>query len=124
MLLDSNIVIYAALPEYVALRRWIAEHGPAVSAISYVEVLGYHRLTPATLADYQQFFMVAKVFPLDQPVLDKAIRLRQLRKMDLGDSLIAATALVNRRVLITHNTKDFEWVPDLNLLDPLSSGIV
>jgi toxin FitB len=45
MLLDSNIVIYAALPEYGALRDFIAKHAPAVSVISRVEVLGYHRLT-------------------------------------------------------------------------------
>lgn len=45
MLIDSNIIIYAAKPEYGALRRFIAEKEPAVSAISYVEVLGYHQLT-------------------------------------------------------------------------------
>ena len=45
MLIDSNIIIYAAKPEHDALRRFIAEHTPAVSAVSYVEVLGYHRLT-------------------------------------------------------------------------------
>jgi len=45
VLLDSNIIIYAARPEHQALRRFIAEHAPAVSVVSYVEVLGYHRLT-------------------------------------------------------------------------------
>ena len=45
MLLDSNIIIYAAQPKYSELRRFIAEHTPAVSAVSYVEVLGYHHLT-------------------------------------------------------------------------------
>src|SRR5687768_75969 len=49
MLLDSNILIYAARPEHDDLRRWVAglRPAPAVSAISYVEVLGYHRLTDA-----------------------------------------------------------------------------
>ncbi len=45
MLIDSNIIIYAAKAEHADLRAFIAEHTPAVSAISYVEVLGYHRLT-------------------------------------------------------------------------------
>lgn len=44
MLLDSNVIIYAARPEHGALRSFIAAHAPAVSAESYVEVLGYHRL--------------------------------------------------------------------------------
>jgi hypothetical protein len=34
MLLDSNIVIYAAKPEHAELRRLIAEHAPAVSGVS------------------------------------------------------------------------------------------
>ena len=38
MLIDSNIIIYAAKPENDALRRWIAEIAPAVSVVSYVEV--------------------------------------------------------------------------------------
>jgi predicted nucleic acid-binding protein len=39
MLLDSNIIIYSAQPENQFLRRLIAEKAPAVSAVSYVEVL-------------------------------------------------------------------------------------
>jgi len=45
MLLDSNVIIYAAKPEYVSLRNFIARNAPAVSAVSYVEVLGYHLLS-------------------------------------------------------------------------------
>jgi hypothetical protein len=45
MLLDSNIIIYAAQPEHITLRQFVADHAPAVSVISYIEVLGYHRLS-------------------------------------------------------------------------------
>lgn len=41
MLADSNIIIYAAQPEHADLRQFIAEHSPVVSAVSYVEVLGF-----------------------------------------------------------------------------------
>ena len=41
MLIDSNIIIYAAQTGYDDLRRFIAQHAPAVSAVSYIEVLGY-----------------------------------------------------------------------------------
>jgi hypothetical protein len=44
MLVDSNILIYAAQPAHAHLRQFIAGHAPAVSAVSYVEVLGYHQL--------------------------------------------------------------------------------
>ena len=40
MLLDSNIIIYAAQPEHAALRQFIETHAPAVSVSSYIEVGG------------------------------------------------------------------------------------
>lgn len=55
MLVDSNIIIYAAKPEYPELRRFIEEHAPAVSAVSYVEVLGYHLLTEQERQHFEMF---------------------------------------------------------------------
>src|SRR5437660_10238301 len=106
MLLDSNIIIYAAQPEHGELRRFIAEHGPAVSAIAVVEVLGYHRLSEEDRQHFTDFFAAASVLPVSGAVLSKAIELRQQRKMTLGDSLVAATALIYGRTLVTRNTKD------------------
>src|SRR5262252_7450892 len=70
MLVDSNVIIYAAQPAYPQLRRFIAEHAPAVSAVSYVEVLGYHQLDDEYRQYFDQFFRLARVFPLSQAVLD------------------------------------------------------
>lgn len=119
MLLDSNVIIYAAQPEHGALRDFIAEHVPAVSAVSYVEVLGCHRLSSEELSLFQQFFDTVTVLPLDQDVLDGAVTLRQRRKMSLGDALVAATAAVHHLSLVTHNAKDFAWIEELVLIDPL-----
>ncbi len=122
MILDSNIIIYAAEPDGAALRAFIAERSPSVSAISLVEVLGYHRLSLTEKVHFEAFFAAAEILPIDQPVLDQAVALRQQRKMGLGDALIAATAFVHRRTLVTHNTADFAWVPGLQVLDPLTGG--
>ncbi|MEH2303746.1 hypothetical protein [Nostoc sp.] len=43
MLLDSNIIIYYAQPENAQLRELISEYAPVVSALSYLEVLGFLR---------------------------------------------------------------------------------
>jgi hypothetical protein len=45
MLLDSNIIIYSAKPEYAELRRFMDRSIYSVSAVSRIEVLGYHLLT-------------------------------------------------------------------------------
>lgn len=120
MLLDSNIIIYSAQPENEFLRRLIAERVPAVSAVSYVEVLGYHRLAEAERRYFEAFFAEARVLPLTQPVLDEAVRLRQEKKIKLGDSLVAATALVHELTLVTRNVDDFIGVNDLRILNPFT----
>ena len=121
MLVDSNIIVYAAKPEHADLRRFIAEHSPAVSAVSYVEVLGYHRLTETERHHFETFFAVAPVLSLSETVLQQAVRLRQMRKMTLGDALIAGTALVHQLTLVTRNTKDFDWIDGLSLLNPFEA---
>ena len=120
MLIDSNIIIYAAQPEHEALRQLIAEKAPAVSAVSYVEVLGYHSLTPQDKRFFQDFFDAATILSISQDVLEQAVKLRQIRKMTLGDSLIAGTALFHGLTLITKNTSDFDWIASLSLLNPFS----
>ncbi len=118
MLLDSNVIIYAARPEHEALRRLIAERAPAVSVVSYVEVLGYHRLTEQGRRHFEAFFAAAPVLNIGSTVLDQAVRLRQQRKMTLGDALVAGTALAHGLTLVTRNTQDFRWIDGLPLLDP------
>src|SRR5690349_15947680 len=122
MLLDSNIIIYAAQPEHTALRMFIAEHAPAVSAISYVEVLGYHKLNEQERSLLEGFFAVAPLIALSHPVLEQAVKLRQLRKMTLGDALIAGTALAYQLTLVTRNTADFTWIAGLKLLNPFEQS--
>lgn len=121
MLLDSNIIIHAALPEYGALQDFIAKHAPAVSAISRVEVLGYHLLTQQDRSEFEEFFAAATVLPVSDLVITKAIELRQVRKLKLGDALIAGTALAHGLTLVTKDTQDFQWIDGLTLLDPLES---
>jgi len=41
--------------------------------------------------------------------------------MSLGDALIAGTALSHGLPLATHNTKDFAWVEELEVIDPLAN---
>src|SRR5215475_11464091 len=121
MLVDSNILIYAAQPVHAQLRRFIADHAPTVSAVSYVEVLGYHQLDDEERQYLEAFFRVAQVLPLSQAVLDQAVTLRQQRKMSLGDALVAGTALVHGLTLVTRNVDDFHWIQGLSLLNPFDT---
>ena len=120
MLLDSNAIIYSIKPESDTLRQLIAEHNPSVSAVSYVEVPGYHQLTASDKEDFIEFFKTTRIISVSQPVLEQAVTLRQQRKMSLGDSIIAATSLLNDLTLVTANISDFRWIDNIKLKNPLT----
>jgi toxin FitB len=120
ILADSNLIIYAAAGNYPNLIDWFAESTPVVSAISLVEVLGYHKLNSKEKAALENLFSQLTVIYPSADVFQIAIDLRQQRNLSLGDALIAATALQLNATLATHNTKDFDWVKSLSVFDPLS----
>jgi hypothetical protein len=121
MLLDSNVIIYAVRPQYQSLRNFIIQNLPAYSGISYVETLGFHGISNSDLQDLTALLSQLRLLEVDRPVLDRAVRLRQQRRMSLGDAIIAATALVHQLTLVTRNTADFRWINGLALLDPLAA---
>jgi toxin FitB len=53
-------------------------------------------------------------------VVQWAVKLRQRRKMSLGDSIVAGTAIAYERTLVTHSTEDSRWIEEIKLLDPLA----
>jgi toxin FitB len=61
-------------------------------------------------------------FPLDGPVIQQTILLRQQHRIKLPDATIAATALSHNLPLLTRNTSDFSAVPGLHVLNPHDEG--
>jgi predicted nucleic acid-binding protein len=118
MLLDSDVIIYAAQGK-------LMDHDfPRVGAItcsiiSTIETLGYHKLPINELLALERFFTKIVILPLNDAIVEQAIQLRQARNMRLGDSIIAATALVHDLELWTNNTKDFKHIEELRLVNPL-----
>ena len=120
ILADSNLIIYAASGKYPDLVEWFGANKPVVSAVTLLEVLGYHKLKTNEKATLESLFAETSVIYPFAEVFQKAIELRQQRKVSIGDALIASTALVHHFALATHNTPDFAWIDGLELTDPLS----
>ena len=74
---------------------------------------------PQELAALEEVFSLIPVLDIGGPIIDRAIALRQARKMKLGDAIIAATALVAGLTLATHDA-DFANIPGLTVHDPLA----
>jgi predicted nucleic acid-binding protein len=81
-----------------------------------IEILGFDEIEEK-LEALEEFLSTAKVLPLDDAVTKKTIELRRIKKLKLGDAIIAATALINDLVIVTRNTKDFNNIPNLKTLN-------
>ena len=119
ILADRNLIIYAASGKYPDLVEWFAENKPVVSAVTLVEVLGYHKLKVDEKVVLENLFAELSVVYPSIEVFQKAIELRQQRNVSVSDAVIAATAIFHNLSLATHNTSDFDWIDGLDLVDPL-----
>jgi|RhiMetdeSRZDD1v2_1073273.scaffolds.fasta_scaffold64899_2 predicted nucleic acid-binding protein len=121
ILADSNLIIYAASGKYPNLIEWFAENKPIVSAVSLVEVLGYHKLNADEKEVLENLFAELSVIYPSMEIFQKAIALRQKRNVSVSDALIAATAIFHNLTVATHNISDFDWIEGLDIIDPLEA---
>lgn len=120
MVLDSNILIYGAEGGEPRLDAILERTDLTVASVSRIEVLGFHRLSEAERHGLELAIGRMKVLALDEPIADRAIELRQERKMGLADAIIAATALVHGSPLVTRNVDDFRHIPGLVIINPFA----
>lgn len=118
-LFDSNLIIYSVSDKYRQLRPMIISSDAVVSVITKIEALGYHKLPDDDKDYFETLFASIKMMPVTDAVINKAIELRQQKKMSLGDCLIAATAVLNGFDFYTNNTIDFIHIPGLTVVNPL-----
>ena len=119
ILADSNLIIYTTSGKYPHLIEWFAENKPIVSAVSLVEVLGYHKLNADEKEVLENLFAELSVIYPSIEIFQKAIELRQKRNVSVSDALIAAPAIFHNLTVATHNISDFDWIEGLDLVDPL-----
>ncbi len=118
-LVDSNIIIYSYSSDYEYLRKLIIDESCTVSEISRVEVLGYHALKQEEEEYFKDVFSYVPLILPSKAVFDRAIELRKLYSLKLGDSLIAATALAHNLEVYTRNLADFARIPELKCINPI-----
>ena len=120
MLLDSNILIYGADDGEPRLDAILDRTDLAVASVTRIVTLGFHRPSETERAWLSAAIGRMKVLALSDAVEERAIALRQGRKMGLADAVIAATALVHGLRLVTRNVDDFKHIPGLDLDNPFA----
>jgi predicted nucleic acid-binding protein len=92
----------------------LVNENPQISVMTRIESLSY--LTPQ-IEIFRGFVSYSTVFDLTEDIILRTIALRRSRRIKIPDAIIAATALEYDLTLITHNTSDFQGIPNLKLLD-------
>lgn len=119
MLIDSNIIVYSYLPQHKYLREFFIKDAVYVSEVSRVEVLGYHKLTNDEEIYFKDIFDLIPIISPTQGIFDTAINIRRSYNLKLGDSIIAATALVHNLSIYTRNLSDFEKIAIVSCVNPM-----
>lgn len=89
----------------------------SISVITQIELLGYGGSKEETLV-MEDFVKSAFVFPINEDVVKKTIDIKRKHKIKLPDAVIAATAITYNLILVTRNTKDFDKIENLKLVNP------
>lgn len=117
MLLDSNIVIYRS--KGFPIEEILGDGAVFASIITKVEVLGFTKLLKEEIKEFELFFNEIIILPVTDEIANLAIKLKQMKKISLPDSIIAATALLHKLPLVTANVDDFKWIKELKIINPL-----
>lgn len=117
VILDTNVFIY--LVKGTLERQSIAGITIAHASVVKIEALGYASIPINELLLLEALFRESCALPLTDAVVNQAVRLRQSKRMSLGDAIVAATALEHGSTLWTANIDDFKHIDGLKLFNPL-----
>ncbi len=99
---------------------WTKHPEAACASVTRIEALGYTGISAEEDEAIRGFLVEVLSYALDDDVVEAAVRLRQQKRMKLGDAIIAATALEYGVPLVTRNVDDFKQIPGLRIINPFS----
>jgi predicted nucleic acid-binding protein len=120
ILVDSDILIWVMRGDGHAGAFLDAIASPAISAVSYIELVQgmRNRRELAALAGFMRIRSV-RLLPITEPISARAVKRVERyflsHDLQLADALIAASALEHKIILATGNTKHFKTISGLKL---------
>jgi predicted nucleic acid-binding protein len=126
ILLDTDLLIAArgGKSQAAVIFTQLTRKQLVISAITCVEfAIGERGNDPRASQSLNSFFAPFTIVAVDRPVYQQAMREAvrfgggEKGKLRMPDLVIAATALVTGRTLLTRNVKDFRDIPNLKYLN-------
>ena len=100
VLLDTNIILYLLEGDKI-LSDLLFNKKLYISFISQLELLGYVDITPRDQIKIQNFFNDCIIIDINNQIKQEVIKIKQLSKIKLPDSIILATSIYLNIPLIT-----------------------
>ncbi len=117
-LMDSNVIIDYLGNKLPAKTTILIDGLPIIiSIITRIEIVGWFNATNKQIQKLMSFSDKALVYPLNEEIILQTINIRQKCKIKLPDAIIAATAIVNKLTLITHDIDDYSSIKNLKIID-------
>ena len=124
-LIDTNILILYLNGEGDTRTRErieiICSHSFTISIISKMEFLGFRGFSDNDFVLAKSFIDNARIIPISSEIVETTIDMRRNGSIKLPDAIIAATALCENSILITHNPSDFNRISGLIVEDPCAN---
>lgn len=98
-------------------KKFIAALEPSISVITQIELLSNKNIPADEWKQINDFIQIAVIYELKKEIVEQTIILGQTYKIKTPDAIIAATALIHNRKLITRNISDFKNIHDLIVVD-------
>jgi predicted nucleic acid-binding protein len=120
VLIDSDVLIWFYRGKPTAQQTVFHNIPFSLSAVSYMEILqGIRNKGELNKLKKDLVHWSTNIVQIDEDISENAIKLMENYKLshglELGDALIASTALKYNEVLITGNTKHYDYIPNINI---------
>jgi predicted nucleic acid-binding protein len=90
---------------------------PNLSVITQIELLCW-KTDLEKEQKIKSFIEDSNICELNSDVIAQCVNLRRKRKIKTPDAIIAATAISNGFILVTDNTRDFDNIKGLKIINP------
>ncbi len=121
-LVDTNILISLAKKEIELADIATDETRLYISVITYMETMSYRFQNSIEKEIVSKLCEKLPVIQLSRKIVEKVITLKENPAINLGDAVIAATAITNRLDLVTANVSDYQNLDSkLKLLNPFEN---
>jgi predicted nucleic acid-binding protein len=118
-LVDSNAIIdfcSGKLP--INGKNLLLAIVPEISIITNIELFANKNINNSEIEFLKKFVSFSIVHDLNIKLVNTTIEIRKMYNIKLPDAVIAATAIVHNLVLVTRNTKDFQNIQNLKVVNP------